>query len=94
MHHDHDHSHEHGHDHDHGHSHDLLLKSAGEAAKFLEYTLHHNAHHGEELENLAHSLEHLSLEAEAREVRECIREMEGINRRLEALMNKLSQKEA
>ncbi len=97
-HHAHNHSHEHGqaHDHDHdghGHHHDVhdnLLKSKVEAAAFLQYTLHHNAHHEEELESLAHSLEHLQLDKEALEIRQCIEDISKANRRLENVLKALS----
>jgi hypothetical protein len=59
-------------------------------AKFLQYTLQHNAHHEEELDNLAHSLDHLEKAAEAAEIRACIAELADVNRRLQALYEKLS----
>ncbi|NLM83318.1 MAG: hypothetical protein GX189_01245 [Clostridiales bacterium] len=84
THHDHDHHHPHDHDHD------TLLKSVTEVAKFLQYTLQHNAHHEEELESLAHSLDHLSKTAEADEIRACIAELKKVDARLAALLDILS----
>lgn len=99
---DHHHDHEHLHDHDHTHDgknhhggnhhggngdgHDNLLKGKEEAAAFLQYTLHHNAHHEEELDGLAHSLEHLQLDNEAHEVRLCIEDITNANKRLAAVL--------
>jgi ABC-type Zn2+ transport system substrate-binding protein/surface adhesin len=95
RHHPHDHTHDHGHDHGHDHphhhgGHDALLKSPAEVAKFLQYTLQHNAHHAEELDGLAHSLDHLTRPDEAGEIRACIAELKKVDSRLEALLKKLS----
>lgn len=96
-HHDHEHGHTHDHDHDHGgapaHHHsdaDNLLHSKEEAAAFLQYTLHHNAHHEEEMGGLAHSLEHLQLQKEAQEIRLCIEDIGRANARLEYVLKALS----
>jgi hypothetical protein len=98
--HDHDHDHLHAHEHAHGHEHthdhpqdggghDGLLKSKEEAAAFLQYTLHHNAHHDEELSGLVHSLQHLGLDGEAAEIQSCIGELLKVNTRLEAVLERM-----
>ncbi len=99
--HHHDHEHGHAHTHDHGSStahhhggndhettdgHENLLKSKEEVAAFLQYTLHHNAHHEEELDGLAHSLEHLQLTKEAQEIRLAIQDYDQANMRLEVIL--------
>jgi len=98
--HTHDHEHEPAHDHDacqtHSHhhgGHDSLLGSKAEAAAFLQYTLHHNSHHAEELSDLAHSLEHLKLDKEAEEVRRCIDELARTDKRLQSLLDALQGQE-
>jgi pyridinium-3,5-bisthiocarboxylic acid mononucleotide nickel chelatase len=96
---DHHHTHEHSHDHENEHSHEgaqahhhdidgheNLLQSKDEAAAFLQYTLHHNAHHEEELSGLAHSLEHLLLSSQAQEVQLAIQDIDRANKRLENVL--------
>lgn len=92
--HDHNHDHEHHHDHTDGHDHHhdehgSLLKSKEEAAAFVQYTLHHNAHHDDELAGLIHSLQHLGLNKEADEVRMCAAELAQANNRLKAVLTAL-----
>lgn len=94
--HDHEHTHEHTHEHnheaEHSHengSHESLLKSREEAAAFLQYTLTHNAHHEEELSNLIHSLQHLSLDSAAAELQECTVQLSQVNARLAAVLDAL-----
>ncbi len=99
--HDHSHTHDHGDGHTHSHdegshhhgSHENLLASKTEAAAFLQYTLHHNAHHDEELSDLAHSLEHLQLGKEAEAVRQCIDELAHANRHLESVLKMLQDQQ-
>jgi len=100
-----DHHHDHGHDHDHGHTHEHddghthqdsnghenLLGSKEEVAAFLQYTLHHNEHHEEELDGLAHSLEHLQLTKEAQEIRLAIEDIGHANARLDYILTALKQ---
>lgn len=103
--HSHTHAHEHEHTpgtahshstevtqpHDHEHSHENLMSSKAEAAAFLQYTLNHNAHHEEELTGLVHSLQHLQLEDEAREVSVCIEDIERTNARLKSVLDALNK---
>ncbi|MGI5935281.1 MAG: hypothetical protein ACOX7I_00510 [Oscillospiraceae bacterium] len=84
----HNHEHEHFHEKD-GHTHDNLHKTPDEAAAFLKYTLKHNAHHREELLSLAHSLRHMWLDGEAEEIAACAKELETIDKRLEAVLENL-----
>jgi ABC-type Zn2+ transport system substrate-binding protein/surface adhesin len=53
--HDHDHEHEH-HDHDHEHHHHHGEHAETDA--LLGYMVSHNAHHAEELKEMAHTLRH------------------------------------
>lgn len=57
-HHDHSHTHVDGttHTHDHHHTHTHEGNDPGELKALLEYMIHHNAHHAEELANLLDSL--------------------------------------
>lgn len=97
VHHNDDHHHDHDHGHGHTHvdggvhhhaagDHEHLLKTKEETVAFLQYTLHHNAHHEEELSGLAHSLDHLALSKEASEIRQCIDDITRSNKRLEAVL--------
>lgn len=104
--HHHGHDHEQGHAHTHDHTgtahhhggddhdsaagHENLLASKEEAAAFLQYTLHHNAHHEEEMEGLVHSLEHLQLTKEAQEIRLAIEDIGRANARLEYVLKAMS----
>ena len=94
-HHSHDHTHGGGADHRHDagtgadHHHDghaELLQSREEAAAFLTFTLQHNAHHEEELAELAHSLQHLSLDTAAAELASCVDALREIDGRLQAVL--------
>lgn len=91
--HDHPHKHEHQNIHSHGHEcpgiHDGLMQSKAEAAAFLQYTLSHNAHHAEEMNSLACSLEHMNFVKEAEEIRMCIEDMKRADSRLKAVLNAL-----
>ena len=76
-HHEHEH-HEHGHHHDHEHHHEHGADSPEECLALLKYMLSHNAHHAEELHDLAHSTE-----GEARElIHEAVKDIEQSNEKL------------
>ena len=49
-----EHEHEHSHGHEHGHSHEHGNETPEERLALLKYMLSHNAHHAEELHELAH----------------------------------------
>ncbi len=87
--HDHHHGHDHGHDHEHshGHSHGEAPASPEERMALLKYMLNHNAHHAEELHDLAQgtapevsALIHeavADIEASNEKLREAIEKLEG-----------------
>ena len=50
--HDHEHTHEHSHDHHHDHG------AHAETDALIGYMVSHNAHHAEELKEIAHTLRH------------------------------------
>lgn len=52
--------HTHTHTHPHDHASGLSVDSAEEAIALLEYMLHHNQHHAEELHDLAHCFDDTS----------------------------------
>lgn len=66
-----------------------LMQSKAEAAAFMQYTLSHNAHHAEEMNSLACSLEHMNFVKEAEEIRMCIEDMKRADSRLKAVLNAL-----
>ncbi|MEG0778928.1 MAG: hypothetical protein RSE64_04340 [Oscillospiraceae bacterium] len=55
--HEHEHEHEHTHSHEHDHAH-LKEQTPEETLVVLGYMLEHNNHHGEDMHEIFHALEH------------------------------------
>jgi hypothetical protein len=99
----HNHSHHHVDAHDHeqyGHAHEhayldgcqeSVARNRAEVIIFLQYMLHHNAHHEQELSGLAESLRRLNLEKEAEEVQLCIDGLGCAEKHLEAVLEMLKK---
>ena len=56
--HEHDHEHHHDHDHEHHHDHHHDHGEHAETDALIGYMVSHNAHHAEELKDIAHTLRH------------------------------------
>ena len=55
---DHEHSHDHEHTHEHSHDHHHDHGAHAETDALIGYMVSHNAHHAEELKEIAHTLRH------------------------------------
>lgn len=83
----HTHTHSHTHSHEHSHSGGLVAETAAEALALLEYMVHHNQHHAEELHELAHCFDDTAADL----IHAAVDDLQQSNYKLEAALKMIKE---